>query len=134
MIGLPNGTVTLLFADVEGSTRLLRRFGDRYATVLEEEWRILRAAVVAHAGTVIDCQGDELFAALPRARAGVDAAVAAQRALAEHPWPDGATVRVRMGLHTGEPGLRDDGYLGLDVHRAARISAAAHGGQVVVSE
>jgi class 3 adenylate cyclase len=134
MIDLPNGTVTLLFTDVEGSTQLLRRLGERYGTALEEHRRILRTAVAEHGGTEIDSRGDELFAAFPRARAAVAAAFAAQRALAEHTWPDGATLKVRMGIHTGEPALHDDGYLGLDVHRAARISAAAHGEQIVVSQ
>jgi class 3 adenylate cyclase len=133
MVDLPNGTVTLLFTDVEGSTRLLRRLGDRYGAALEDQRRIVEAAVTEHGGTVIDARGDELFAAFPRARAAVAAAVSAQRALAGHAWPDGDTLRVRMGLHTGEPALRDDGYLGLDVHRAARISAAAHGEQVLLS-
>jgi class 3 adenylate cyclase len=134
MLELPNGTVTLLFTDVEGSTRLLQRLGDRYGTALDEERRILRDAISAHAGREIDCRGDEFFAAFPRARDAVAAAVTAQRALAEHTWPGDAVLKVRMGLHTGEPALRDDGYLGVDVHRAARISAAAHGGQVLVSQ
>jgi class 3 adenylate cyclase len=131
---LPNGTVTLLFTDVQGSTRLLQQLGERYATALDDQRRILRDAVAAHGGREIDCRGDEFFAAFPRARAAVAAAIAAQQALAEHAWPGGAAMKVRMGLHTGEPALRDDGYLGLDVHRAARISAAAHGGQVLVSQ
>ena len=134
MVDLPHGTVTLLFTDLEGSTQLLRRLGERYGAALDDQRRILREAVAEHGGTVIDSRGDELFAAFPRARAGLGAAVAAQRGLAEHVWPEGETLKVRMGLHTGEPGLRDDGYLGLDVHRAARISAAAHGGQVLLSQ
>jgi class 3 adenylate cyclase len=134
MVDLPNGTVTLLLTDIEGSTQLLRRLGDRYGSALEDHRRILRAAVAEHGGTEIDCRGDEFFAAFPRARSALAAAVAAQRALAAHTWPDGGTLKVRMGLHTGEPALRDDGYLGLDVHRAARISAAAHGQQVLVSQ
>jgi class 3 adenylate cyclase len=134
MVDLPNGTVTLLFTDVEGSTQLLRRLGEQYGTALEDQRQILRAAVAEHSGTEIDSRGDELFAAFPRARSGLAAAIAAQRAIAAHTWPEGETLKVRMGLHTGEPGLRDDGYLGLDVHRAARISAAAHGGQVVLSQ
>src|SRR4029450_1808252 len=134
MVELPNGTVTLLLTDIEGSTQLLRRLGDRYGSALEDHRRILRAAVAEHGGTEIDCRGDEFFAAFPRARSALAVAVAAQRALAAHTWPDGDTLKVRMGLHTGEPALRDDGYLGLDVHRAARISAAAHGQQVLVSQ
>ena len=133
MIDLPHGTVTLFFTDVEGSTELLRRLGEHYGTALEDQRRILRNAVAEHGGTEIDSRGDELFAAFPRAGAAVAAAVAAQKALAEHPWPDGSTLTVRMGLHTGEPAPADHGYLGLDVHRAARISAAAHGQQVLVS-
>src|SRR6266536_5301104 len=133
MVDLPNGTVTLLFTDVEGSTRLLRRLGERYGAVLDAQRRILEAAVTENGGTVIDARGDELFAAFPRARAAVAAAVSGQRSLAEHAWPDGEPLKVRMGLHTGEPALQDAGYLGLDVHRAARIAAAAHGGQVLVS-
>jgi class 3 adenylate cyclase len=134
MLDLPNGTVTLLFTDVEGSTCLLQRLGERFGAALDDQRRILRDAVAAHGGREIDCRGDEFFAAFPRARAAVAAAVAAQRALAEQAWPDGVAMKVRMGLHTGEPALRDDGYLGLDVHRAARIAAAAHGGQVLVSQ
>jgi class 3 adenylate cyclase len=133
MVDLPNGTVTLLFTDVEGSTQLLRRLGEQYGTALADQRRILRSAVAEHGGTEIDSRGDELFAAFPRARAAVAAAVAAQQALSQQTWPGGQTLKVRMGLHTGEPGLRDDGYLGLDVHRAARISAAAHGEQVLLS-
>lgn len=134
MVDLPNGTVTLLFTDVEGSTRLLQRLGNAYGAALEDQRRILRDAVATAGGREIDSRGDEFFAAFPRARAAVAAAAAAQKALAKHAWPDGETVKVRMGLHTGEPALRDDGYLGLDVHRTARISAAAHGGQVLVSQ
>jgi class 3 adenylate cyclase len=133
MVDLPNGTVTLLFTDVEGSTQLLRRLGEQYGSALEDQRRILRSTVAEHGGTEIDSRGDELFAAFPRARAAVAAAVAAQQALSQQTWPGGETLKVRMGLHTGEPGLRDDGYLGLDVHRAARISAAAHGEQVLLS-
>ena len=133
MVDLPNGTVTLLFTDVEGSTQLLRRLGERYGQALARQRSILRAAVEDAGGREIDCRGDELFAAFPRARTAVDAAIAAQRALSAEVWPDNAILKVRMGLHTGEPALEDDGYLGLDVHRAARIGAAAHGGQVLVS-
>ena len=133
MTDFPNGTVTLFFSDVEGSTLLLQRLGERYADVLDAHRRLLRAAVEKNDGREIDCYGDEFFAAFPRARAAVAAAAAAQRALAAYQWPDGETLSARIGLHTGEPALRDDGYLGLDVHRAARISAAAHGGQVLLS-
>src|SRR5438067_7824630 len=130
---LPSGTVTLLFTDVEGSTQLLRQLGDRYASALEEHRRLLRRAFEAWRGCEVDSQGDAFFVAFGRAADAVAAAVAAQRALAAHPWPDGEAVRVRMGLHTGEPTLTPGGYVGLDVHRAARLCAAGHGGQVLLS-
>src|SRR5215211_1789665 len=103
MGALPSGTVTLLFTDIAGSTQLLRRLGDAYADVLAAHQRLLREAFAAHGGREVDTQGDAFFVAFPRAVDAVQAAVAAQRALAAHPWPDGAEVRVRMGLHTGEP-------------------------------
>jgi predicted ATPase/class 3 adenylate cyclase len=131
---LPGGTVTLLFTDIEGSTRLLQRLGERYAGVLAEHQRLLRAAFAAHGGREVDTQGDAFFVAFPRAIDAVRAAVAAQRALAAHPWPEGAAVRVRMGLHTGEPTPTGGRYVGLDVHRAARVGAAAHGGQVLLTQ
>src|SRR5918997_3488417 len=133
MPALPSGTVTLLFTDIEGSTQLLRRLGDAYAGVLAEHQRLLREAFAAHGGREVDTQGDAFFVAFPSARAAVEAAVAAQRALAAHPWPDGATVRVRMGLHTGEPSSTGGRYVGLAVHRAARVGSAAHGGQGLLS-
>jgi class 3 adenylate cyclase len=131
---LPVGTVTLLFTDIEGSTRLLRQLGDRYAGTLEQHRRLLRAAFARQGGREVDTQGDAFFVAFGRAADAVAAAVEAQRALAAHPWPDGSAVRVRMGLHTGEPTLAGSGYIGLDVHRAARLSAAGHGGQVLLSQ
>src|SRR5919201_4740413 len=131
---LPPGTVTFLFSDVEGSTQLARRLGDRYAEALADHVRLLRAAFADHGGHEIDTQGDSLFVAFPRARDAVLAAATAQRALAEHTWPDGAELRVRMGLHTGEAAVTDDRYLGVAVHHAARICSAGHGGQVVVSQ
>jgi predicted ATPase/class 3 adenylate cyclase len=130
---LPSGTVTLLFTDVEGSTQLLRQLGDRYASALEEHRRLLRRAFEACHGCEVDSQGDSFFVAFDRAADAVAAAVAAQRALAAHPWPEDGAVRVRMGLHTGEPTLTPGGYVGLDVHRAARLCAAGHGGQVLLS-
>src|SRR6266571_4207278 len=121
MTSLPSGTVTLLFTDIEGSTRLLHALGgERYAAALAEHQRLLRAAFAAHAGREVDAQGDAFFVAFPRAVDAVQAAVAAQRALAAHPWPAGAAVRVRMGLHTGEPTPAGERYVGLAVHRAAR--------------
>ncbi len=131
---LPGGTVTFLFTDIEGSTQLLQRLGDRYASVLEEHWRLLRAAVQTHGGHEVRTQGDGFFVAFPRAVDAVEAAVAAQRAVAGHDWPEGAAVRVRMALHTGEPSLVGGDYVGLDVHRAARLGAAGHGGQVLLSQ
>jgi class 3 adenylate cyclase len=131
---LPAGTVTFLFTDVEGSTRLMRELGDGYGDVLREQRRILREAVAGRDGQEIDTQGDAFFFSFARARNAVAAAVDAQRALLEHAWPGGKTVRVRMGLHTGEPSVGEEGYLGLDVVRAARICSAGHGGQILLSE
>src|SRR5215210_141982 len=133
MPDLPSGTVTLLFTDIEGSTPLLQRLGERYADVLAEHQRLLRAAFAAHGGREIDTQGDAFFVAFPRAADAVRAAVAGQRALAAHPWPDDTAVLVRMGLHTGEPLATGERYVGLAVHRAARVGAAGHGGQVLLS-
>jgi predicted ATPase/class 3 adenylate cyclase len=125
---LPTGTVTFLFTDIEGSTRLLRELADGYAAVLAEHRRVLRDAWRRHGGVEVDTQGDAFFVAFARASDAVAAAVEAQRALTEGP------VRVRMGLHTGEPRRADEGYVGFDVHRAARIAAAGHGGQVLLSQ
>jgi class 3 adenylate cyclase len=133
MRDLPRGTVTFLFTDVEGSTRLLKRLGDEYGDVLAEHQRILRLAFDAAGGREIDTQGDSFFVAFTRAKDAVQAAVAGQRALATHRWPQGAAVRVRMGLHTGEPTVGSERYVGMGVHKAARIAAAAHGGQVLLS-
>jgi YVTN family beta-propeller protein len=130
---LPQGTVTFLFTDIEGSTELLKRLGPRYHEVLEAHARILREAASSHGGSEVDNQGDSFFFAFARANAALGAAVVAQRALAGHEWPDGAQVRVRMGLHTGEPSVGGERYIGLGVHRAARIGAAGHGGQVLLS-
>ena len=131
---LPSGTVTLLFTDIEGSTRLLQRLGDSYAGVLAECRQLLRATFQEWNGREVDTQGDAFFIAFARATDAVLAAVDVQRALSAHPWPEGVTVRVRMGLHTGEPTLTHEGYVGLDVHRAARIMNAGHGGQVLLSQ
>jgi predicted ATPase/class 3 adenylate cyclase len=130
---LPSGTVTFLFSDVEGSTRLLTRVPERYAEVLGEHQRLLRAAFAAHGGREVHTEGDAFFVAFARAGDAIAAAVSAQRALASARWPEGADVRVRIGVHTGEAEVRDDDYVGLDVHRAARICAAGHGGQVLIS-
>lgn len=133
-MSLPAGTVTLLFSDIEGSTRLLRQLGDDYAGVEAEHRRIMRECCAGAGGHEIDRQGDAFFFSFTTARDAVAGAVAAQRALRARDWPDGTEVKVRMGLHTGEPSVGDEGYLGLDVVRAARIGAAAHGGQILVSE
>src|SRR6266487_3709298 len=134
MRDLPTGTVTLLFTDIEGSTRLLQQLGERYASVLSECRDLLRTTFSEHHGYEVDTQGDAFFVAFTRARDAVSAAVAAQRTLASHRWPEGVTVRVRMGMHTGEPHLASEGYVGLDVHRAARIMSAGHGEQVLLSQ
>jgi predicted ATPase/class 3 adenylate cyclase/DNA-binding CsgD family transcriptional regulator len=131
---LPIGTVTLLFTDIEGSTRLLQQLGDRYANVLAECRYLLRATFQEWNGHEVDIQGDAFFVAFARATDAVLAAVEVQRALAAHPWPGGVAVGVRIGLHTGEPSLTSEGYVGLDVHRAARIMSAGHGGQVLLSQ
>jgi class 3 adenylate cyclase len=135
MSTLPGGTVTFVFTDIEGSTRLLQELGDEaYGRVSSDHRRLVREAFAAHEGTEIDTQGDAFFFSFPRARDAVTAAVGAQRALRDHEWPGGREVSVRMGLHTGEPHVGEEGYLGLDVVRAARISAAGHGGQILISE
>ena len=133
MTSLPGGTVTFVFTDIAGSTELLKRLGDRYAEALADHRRIVREAFGARGGEEIDTQGDAFFYAFGRARDAVAAAVAAQRALAAHAWPEGAELRVRMSIHTGEPVVGEEGYVGIDVHRAARICSAAHGGQVLLS-
>jgi class 3 adenylate cyclase len=131
---LPAGTVTFLFTDIEGSTELMRGLGDGYGAVLDDHRRLLREHLRDAGGREIDTQGDAFFFSFTRARDAVGGAVAAQRALAGHEWPDGAVVRVRMGLHTGEPALGSEGYHGLDVVRASRICSAGHGGQILLSE
>ena len=131
---LPTGTVTFLFTDVEGSTRLLHEAGsDAYAQALAEHRRVVREACAAHGGIEVDTQGDAFLIVFPRAADAIAAAAVAQRQLAANEWPQGKPLRVRMGVHTGEPAATAEGYVGLDVHRAARICAAAHGGQVLVS-
>ncbi|HZC29378.1 MAG TPA: adenylate/guanylate cyclase domain-containing protein, partial [Gaiellaceae bacterium] len=124
---LPSGTVTFVFTDIEGSTRLLHELGGAYAGVLAEHRRVLREAFVRHGGVEVDTQGDAFFVAFARASEALAAAGDAQAALT-------GPVRVRIGVHTGEPLLTDEGYVGIDVHRAARIAAAGHGGQVLVSQ
>jgi class 3 adenylate cyclase len=126
--------VTFLFTDIEGSTALLRELGDGYSDVLGRERSILRETLGSAGGQEIDTQGDAFFFSFTRARDAVGGAVAAQRALAGQDWPGGVDVMVRMGLHTGEPSVGDEGYVGLDVVRAARICSAGHGGQILLSE
>jgi predicted ATPase/class 3 adenylate cyclase len=130
----PSGTVTLLFSDIEGSTRLLQRSEDTYAGLLAEHRRLLREAFERYGGYVLDSEGDAFFVAFSSANNAASAAAEAQRELAEHEWPGEHEIRVRMGLHTGEPQPVEGRYVGLDVHQAARVMAAAHGGQVLVSE
>ena len=134
MSELPGGTVTFLFSDIEGSTRLLEQLGDRYADVLGDHRQILRERLGAANGQEIDTQGDAFFFSFTRAKDAVTGAVAAQRALVAHEWPERIEVKTRMGLHTGEPNVGEEGYVGLDVVRAARICSAGHGGQILLSE
>jgi class 3 adenylate cyclase len=129
MTDLPTGTVTLLFTDIEGSTHLLQQLGKQYAGMLAECRQLLRAAFQQWNGHEVDTQGDSFFVAFARATDAVSAAVDMQRALAAHTWPRDVTVRVRMGLHTGEPELSAQDYVGLDVHHAARIMSAGYGGR-----
>src|SRR5262245_3072144 len=133
MADLPRGTVTLLFTDVAGSTQLVKRLQERYGAALARRRELLRSAFAEHGGTEVDTQGDAFFVVFRRARDAVEGAVAAQRALASEPWLDDARVSVRMGLHTGDPYVSDEGYAGVAVHRAARICTIAHGGQVLLS-
>ena len=134
MTDLPTGTVTFLFTDVEGSTGLLQTLGDRYAAVLEEHAAIVRRAVADGHGVEVSTHGDAFFAVFRSPAGAVRAAVAAQRGLAARDWSPGPPVRVRMGVHTGEGILGGDDYAGIDVHRAARVADAAHGGQVLLSD
>ena len=131
---LPRGTVTFLFSDIEGSTDLVRRVGDDvFAAIRGDHRRLLREAFAEHGGREIDTAGDGFFIAFDSARSAVAAAVSAQIALARFTWPVEAEVRVRMGLHTAEPHLGEDGYVGIGVHRAARICDAGRGGQILLS-
>ncbi|MGZ4369423.1 MAG: ATP-binding protein [Gaiellaceae bacterium] len=131
---LPQGTVTFLFTDIEGSTRLLGSLGgDRYGELLEAHRQLLRGAVTAAGGAEVGSEGDSIFAVFSSAGSAAAAAVEAQRALAAHAWPDGAELRVRIGLHTGEASLTEQGYVGIAVHRARRVCDAGNGGQVLIS-
>jgi len=131
---LPTGTLTLLFTDIEGSTRLVQSIGaERYATLLDTHRRLLRAAFGAHGGIEVDTQGDAFFVVFPRAVAAAAAAIDAQRAIAAHPWPADAVVRVRMGLHSGDVVRAAEGYVGVALNQGARVCAVAHGGQIFAS-
>src|SRR5437870_7862935 len=134
MLDVPTGTITLLFTDIEGSTLLLQHVGEQYSRVLAQCRQMLRTAFQQSHGHEVDTQGDAFFFAFARATDAVSAAVAAQRTLASHAWPEGAVVRIRVGLHTGEPQRTAEGYVGLDVHLAARIMSAGHGDQVLLSQ
>lgn len=131
---LPAGTVTLLFTDVEGSTRLLDALGPSYAAALAAHREVLRRAVRSQGGHEVDATGDAFLAAFSDAGAALEAAIHAQRELGSGAWSDGISVRVRMGVHTGRPELTGEGYVGRDVHLGARVCDAAHGGQVLVTE
>src|SRR5260221_170610 len=129
----PSGTITFLFTDIEGSTRLLEKLGDQYAVALSEHHEILRAAIQKWNGREVDTQGDAFFVTFTRALDAIQCAAEAQRALTAHPWVQGENLRVRMGWHTAEPLMASTGYVGMDVHRAARIGDAGHGGQILLS-
>jgi class 3 adenylate cyclase len=130
---LPTGLVTLLMSDIEASTILLRKLGDRYGALLNDVRELLRTAVWRAGGREIDARADEFFAVFERPGAAIETAVAVQRELGTRTWPDGLEVRVRLGIHSGRPTLTDVGYIGLAVHTTARVCAAAHGGQIVAS-
>src|SRR5215475_3222317 len=134
MSELPGGTLTVLHTEIEGSTLLTVHLGDYYPEVLATHCALVRAAFAAHEGHEVDTQGDSFFGVFPRATQAVAAAVAMQRALTAAAWPEGGAVRVRIGLHTGEPIRTAAGYMGLDVIRGARIKEAGHGGQVLLSK
>jgi class 3 adenylate cyclase len=131
---LPKGQVTFLLADLEGSTELLRRLEGRYASLLSDVRRLVRAAVRDAAGREVSARGDDVFAVFERPPEALEAALAIQRAMRARAWPGGTEVRLRIGLHRGRPALTDTGYVGLSVHAAARICFAAHGGQIVLSD
>jgi WD40 repeat protein/DNA-binding SARP family transcriptional activator len=130
----PSGTITFLFTDIEGSTRLLEKLGNQYPVALSDHHEILRASIQKWNGREMDTQGDAFFMTFTRAIDAVQCAAEAQRSLASHAWPEGESLRVRMGLHTGEPLISSTGYVGMDVHRAARLGDAGHGGQILLSQ
>jgi class 3 adenylate cyclase len=130
---LPTGLVTFLFSDIEDSSGLVRRLGDRYDRLLADVRRLLRACVRAAGGREVETRADEMFAVFVQAAAGLEAALAIQRKVRARAWPDGLELRIRIGLHTGRPTLTDTGYVGLAVHTASRICFASHGGQILLS-
>lgn len=131
---LPTGYVTFLLADIEDSTGLVRRLGDRYGELLANVRALLRAAIRRSGGREVDARADELFAVFKQPQPAIEAAIAIQRQVLARAWPENARVKVRIGLHTGRPTLTDTGYVGLAVNVAARICFAAHGGQIVLSD
>jgi YVTN family beta-propeller protein len=134
MAELPRGAVTFLFTDIEGSTRLVKQLRERWGEVLAQHQELLRDAFLNHSGYEVDTQGDSFFVAFVSARDAVRAAVEGQRTIRSHQWPHGLQIKVRMGIHTGQAVVSDGRYTGLAVHRAARVGAAGHGGQVLVSQ
>ncbi len=130
---LPSGTLTILFTDIEGSTRLLQQLGEGYQQILDIHHQILRDAIVSHDGFEVNTEGDSFFAVFPRALDALGAAVTVQQNMHAYTWPNNISLRVRMGMHTGAPTLTGNDYMGLDIHRAARIASAAHGGQILLS-
>ena len=133
MVELPRGTISLVFTDIEGSTQLAHRLGERYREVVNDHRLLLEDAFETNGGRVVDRQTESFFVVFPRMRDAAAAAAAAQRTLAAHGWADGAQVKVRMGIHAGEPELEGDRYVGLAVSRGARVAASAHGGQILLS-
>ena len=130
---LPSGAVTFLLTDIQDSTGLVQRLGDGYVPVLAETRRLIRSAVRRTGGYEVDARADEFFAVFKHPTAAIEAAVAIQRAVRDHDWPSGNPVRLRAGVHSGRPTLTEGGYVGLAVHTTARVSAAAHGGQILLS-
>lgn len=130
---LPTGALTFLMTDIEGSTALLLQLEDRYGSVLTDTRLIARSAVKRMGGWEVDARADEFFAVFRHAREAIEAALGMQRRLRDHPWPDGVDVRLRMGIHSGRPTVTESGYVGVAVHTVARVSAMAHGGQILVS-
>src|SRR5437870_5450715 len=134
MAELPSGTITFVFTDIEGSTRLFQRLGPGYEALLQDHRRLLRSAFERHEGHEVATEGDSFFVAFAKASDALNACLQAQRSLAEHPWPEDAVIRVRMGIHSGEATPIGTDYVALAVHEAARIASVAHGGQVLASE